>query len=71
MVREGAPVSEVRKIAANLVADVVGNSRLSGADEDRSLSAAGLPVVVVSPAQVRAFAKALGKRARPTRSTRR
>jgi transposase len=29
-----------------------------------SLSAAGLPVVVVNPAQVRAFAKALGKRAK-------
>src|ERR1700722_12465793 len=64
MVREGAPVSEVRKIAAILVADVVGYSRLAGADEDRSLSAAGLPVVVVNPAQVRAFAKALGKRAK-------
>ena len=29
-----------------------------------SLSAAGLPVVVVNPAQVRAFANALGKRAK-------
>ena len=38
MVREGAPVSEVRKIAAILVADVVGYSRLTGADEDRTLS---------------------------------
>ena len=28
------------------------------------LAAAGLPVVVVNPAQVRAFAKALGKRAK-------
>jgi adenylate cyclase len=37
-VREGAPVSEVRKIAAILVADVVGYSRLAGADEDRTLS---------------------------------
>jgi hypothetical protein len=36
--REGAPVSEVRKIAAILVADVVGYSRLAGADEDRTLS---------------------------------
>jgi len=35
-----------------------------------SLAAAGLPVVVVNPAQVRAFAQALGKRPRPTRSTR-
>jgi TolB-like protein len=31
-------VSEVRKIAAILVADVVGYSRLAGADEDRTLS---------------------------------
>jgi TolB-like protein len=38
MVREGAPVSEVRKIAAILVADVVGYSRLAGADEDWTLS---------------------------------
>jgi adenylate cyclase len=38
MVREGAPVSEVRKIAAILVADVVGYSRLAGADEDLTLS---------------------------------
>jgi TolB-like protein/class 3 adenylate cyclase len=38
MVREGAPVSEVRKIAAILVADVVGYSRLASADEDRTLS---------------------------------
>jgi adenylate cyclase len=37
-VREGAPVSEVRKIAAILMADVVGYSRLAGADEDRTLS---------------------------------
>jgi adenylate cyclase len=30
-------VSEIRKIAAILVADVVGYSRLAGADEDRTL----------------------------------
>src|ERR1700739_3721770 len=35
--REGA-MSETRKIAAILVADVVGYSRLAGADEDRTLS---------------------------------
>jgi hypothetical protein len=38
MVREGAPVSEVREIAAILVADVVGYSRLAGADKDRTLA---------------------------------
>jgi hypothetical protein len=31
-------MSETRKIAAILVADVVGFSRLAGADEDRTLS---------------------------------
>jgi hypothetical protein len=31
-------VREARKLAAILVADVVGYSRLSGADEDRTLS---------------------------------
>ncbi len=34
-----------------------------------SLGAAGLPVVVVNPAQIRAFAKALGQRAKSDRST--
>src|ERR1700684_2241334 len=38
MVREGRPVSEIRKIAAILVADVVGYSRLAGADEDQTLA---------------------------------
>ena len=33
-------MSETRKIAAILVADVVGYSRLAGADEDRTLVAA-------------------------------
>jgi class 3 adenylate cyclase len=34
----GAQMSETRKLAAILVADVVGYSRLAGADEDRTLS---------------------------------
>src|SRR6202161_1248918 len=38
MVREGRPVSEIRKIAAILVADVVGYSRLAGADQDQTLA---------------------------------
>ena len=33
-----AAMSETRKIAAILVADVVGYSRLAGADEDRTLA---------------------------------
>jgi adenylate cyclase len=31
-------MSETRKIAAMLVADIVGCSRLAGADEDRALA---------------------------------
>jgi adenylate cyclase len=34
----GAGVSETRKLAAILAADVVGFSRLTGADEDRTLA---------------------------------
>jgi adenylate cyclase len=33
-------MSETRKIAAILVADVVGNSRLAGADEEHTLARA-------------------------------
>jgi adenylate cyclase len=36
--RTGGPMSETRKIAAILVSDVVGYSRLAGADEDRALA---------------------------------
>jgi adenylate cyclase len=38
MARKGRAMSETRKIAAILVADVVGYSRLAGADEGRTLS---------------------------------
>ena len=38
MAAEGRAMSETRKIAAILVSDVVGYSRLAGADEDRTLS---------------------------------
>ena len=38
-----AHVSEPRKIAAILVADIVGYSRLAGADEDRTFVAASGP----------------------------
>jgi len=34
----GRAISETRKIAAILVADIVGYSRLAGADEDRILA---------------------------------
>jgi len=35
---EGRELSETRKLAAILVADVVGYSRLAGADEERTLA---------------------------------
>jgi adenylate cyclase len=35
---KGAPLGEIRKLAAILAADVVGFSRLTGADEDRTLA---------------------------------
>jgi class 3 adenylate cyclase len=38
MATEGRSMSETRKIAAILVADVVGYSRLAGADEERTLA---------------------------------
>ncbi len=44
-------MSETRKIAAILVADVVGYSRLAGADEDRTLSRLrGLRSDLIDPA---------------------
>jgi TolB-like protein/class 3 adenylate cyclase len=49
--RGALPMSETRKIAAILVADVVGYSRLAGADEDRTLSRLrGLRSDLVDPA---------------------
>src|SRR5271163_3547781 len=44
-------MSETRKIAAILVADVVGYSRLAGADEDRTMSRLrGLRSDLINPA---------------------
>jgi class 3 adenylate cyclase len=46
-------VSEARKLAAILVADVVGYSRLAGADEDRTLARLrGLRSDLIDPAAV-------------------
>ena len=48
---EATPMAETRKIAAILVADVVGYSRLAGADEDRTLSRLrGLRSDLIDPA---------------------
>ena len=48
---EGRELSETRKLAAILVADVVGYSRLAGADEDRTLARLrGLHNDLVDPA---------------------
>jgi adenylate cyclase len=51
MMPEGCSMSETRKIAGILVADVVGYSRLVGADEDRTLSGLrGLRTDLIDPA---------------------
>jgi TolB-like protein/class 3 adenylate cyclase len=51
MVPVGRAMSETRKIAAILVADIVGYSRLAGADEDRTLSRLrGLRSDLIDPA---------------------
>jgi adenylate cyclase len=48
---EGAPLGETRKLAAILVADVVGYSRLAAADEDRTLTRLrGLRSDLIDPA---------------------
>jgi class 3 adenylate cyclase len=48
---EGGAMTETRKIAAILVADIVGYSRLAGADEDRTLSRLrGLRSDLIDPA---------------------
>jgi adenylate cyclase len=47
----GAPMSETRKLVAILVADVVGYSRLAGADEERTLARLrGLRSDLIDPA---------------------
>ena len=44
-------MSEIRKLAAILVADIVGYSRLAGADEDRTLARLrGLRSDLIDPA---------------------
>src|SRR5271154_3774559 len=51
MAVDGRAMSETRKIAAILVSDVVGYSRLAGADEDRTLSRLrGLRSDLIDPA---------------------
>jgi len=55
-------VARLRKLSPHLVAlEATGGFETVVA---AALGAAGLPVVVVNPAQVRAFAKALGQRAK-------
>jgi hypothetical protein len=51
VVHEGTPMAGTRKLAAILVADIVGYSRLAGADEDRTLSRLrGLHSDLIDPA---------------------
>jgi len=62
-------MSETRKLAAILVADVVGCSRLAGADEDRTLSRLrGLRSDLIDPAIAAHHgrsARAVGRAAAP------
>ena len=64
--RDEAGLAELRDRLGKLQVALVGLEATGGYETvvAASLSAAGLPVVVVNPAQVRAFAKALGKRAK-------
>ena len=64
--RNAAGVDELVGRLRQFGASVVGLEATGGYEAivAASLSAAGLPVVVVNPAQVRAFAKALGRRAK-------
>jgi hypothetical protein len=64
--RDEAGLEALRQRLRELQVAVVGLEATGGYETvvAASLSAAGLPVVVVNPAQVRAFAKAKGKRAK-------
>ena len=64
--RTEAGLEELKNRLGELRVAVVGLEATGGYETvvAASLSAAGLPVVVVNPAQVRAFANALGKRAK-------
>lgn len=64
--RTEAGLEELKNRLGKLAAAVVGLEATGGYETvvAASLAAAGLPVVVVNPVQVRAFANALGKRAK-------
>lgn len=64
--RDAAGIDEMIARLAGRKVSVIGLEATGGLETvvAASLSAAGLPVVVVNPAQVRAFANALGKRAK-------
>jgi transposase len=64
--RAEAGLEELKDRLGKLEAAIVGLEATGGYETvvAASLAAAGLPVVVVNPAQVRAFANALGKRAK-------
>jgi transposase len=64
--RTEAGLEELKSRLGKLAVAVVGLEATGGYETlvAASLAAAGLPVVVVNPAQVRAFANALGKRAK-------
>jgi transposase len=67
--RDAAGIDELVKRLAELKPQIVAAEATGGFETvvAASLSAAGLPIVVVNPAQVRSFAHALGKRAKTDR----
>jgi transposase len=66
VVRDGKGVGELAARLAEMSARVIAVEATGGFETvvAAGLASAGLPVVVVNPAQVRAFARALGKRAK-------
>jgi len=66
VVRDGKGVGELMARLTEMSASVIAVEATGGFETvvAAGLAAAGLPVVVVNPAQVRAFARALGKRAK-------
>jgi transposase len=66
VVRDGKGVGELTARLTEMSASVIAVEATGGFETvvAAGLAAAGLPVVVVNPAQVRAFARALGKRAK-------
>src|SRR6185312_12212551 len=62
--RQGEGLAELVQRLSPLKPSLVAVEATGGYEAAAAVAAAGLPLVVVNPAQVRAFAQALGKRAK-------